>query len=83
MIRSIRLTHVQYESKDSLGKLLAYTSLIPIFLIQSLVTLALFQRNIRVIILLGGQLLNELINYGVKKLLKHPRPHGLHSGIVP
>lgn len=81
-LKSIRITHVQYESTDLFAKILAYSSLIPIFLIQSLATLAIFQRDhnqIRALLLLGGQFANELINLILKKLLKHPRPEGIHQ----
>jgi dolichyldiphosphatase len=81
VVKSIGITHVQYESKDILAKILAYSSLIPIFTIQSLVTLIYFQRDIRILILLLGQLINELINKILKTIIKHPRPHGLHFGI--
>jgi dolichyldiphosphatase len=76
-MQSLSLTHVQYESGSLLGKLLAFSSLIPIFLVVSFVTLVSFNRDLASIYFFVGQLVNEGFNFGLKRLIKQPRPSGI------
>jgi hypothetical protein len=74
----LRLTYVTYREGDSLGHLLAWSSLIPIGLVvfeASAIVLA--ETRVRLydaVMLLMGQLLNELLNYVLKKTFHMPRP---------
>ncbi|CAO1617391.1 unnamed protein product [Parajaminaea phylloscopi] len=73
------LTHVQYDPADPLAKLLALVTLSPIFLLCSYVTIILYRRELTFINALIGQLACEGVNWGLKRLIRQPRPTG-HLG---
>ncbi|KAI8900345.1 PAP2 superfamily-domain-containing protein [Globomyces pollinis-pini] len=72
--KSISLTHVQYQSGDVLGKILACISLTPITLIVSYITLIIFKRDIVTLYLFIGQLGNEIVNKCLKEWIQEKRP---------
>ncbi|KAJ3395097.1 Dolichyldiphosphatase 1 [Lobulomyces angularis] len=74
-LKAISFTLVQYDPIGGLpAKILAYSSLTPIFLMVSYATLIVFRRDLATIVMLIGQLSNELINFTLKSLIKQDRP---------
>ncbi|RKO85671.1 hypothetical protein BDK51DRAFT_22339 [Blyttiomyces helicus] len=80
-LASVSLTHVQYNADDPLGLPMAYASLVPIAILVSYGTLIAFRRDLATIILLLGQLVNEVVNYIAKKTFKESRPTGAVLGV--
>lgn len=81
MLRSIGLTHVQYdESTGVVGKALAYASLVPVFLVVSYAALIAARRDIATIYFVLGQLVNEIYTTVLKELIQQPRPGPLGNG---
>ncbi|TPX53342.1 hypothetical protein SeMB42_g00819 [Synchytrium endobioticum] len=80
ILRSISLTHVQYDIDTPFGQILAYASLLPIALLVSYVTLIMYKRNLETILMFSGQLLNEGINRVLKDTMKVPRHSIVGSG---
>jgi len=72
--KPVSLTYVTYPDGDVVGKLLAWGSLLPIFIIVSFITLILFRREVHTIIFFLGILLNEALNMALKRYFKEPRP---------
>ncbi|CAO1631515.1 unnamed protein product [Sympodiomycopsis kandeliae] len=72
---ALGLTHVQYDAQDSLAKLLALVTLSPIFLLCSYATIVLYRRELTFLNALVGQLGCEGVNWGLKRLIRQPRPH--------
>lgn len=75
---TVSLTHVEYPEGDIVGKILAWFSLLPIFIVVGFITLIVFRREIHTMTFFGGILINELVNMMVKHTLAHPRPCGNH-----
>jgi len=59
---------------DLFGKLLAYSSLLPLAILVGFVTLILFRRDLHTITFFIGLLFNEFVNYVLKHIIKQPRP---------
>jgi len=72
--KPVSLTHVTYPDGDIVGKLLAWISLLPIFIIVSFITLILFRREIHTIMFFLGIAINEAINMVLKRYFQEPRP---------
>jgi len=72
--KPISLTYVTYPEGDMVGKLLAWGSLLPIFIIVSFVTLILFRREIHTMMFFVGMLLNETLNMVLKRYFREARP---------
>ena len=72
-------TFVQYQKGDLFGKFLALCSLSPIFLIISFVTLVIMNRNPHTFSFLVFLLINEVLNLGLKNVIKEERPNNKHS----
>ncbi|KAK6196222.1 hypothetical protein SNE40_001487 [Patella caerulea] len=71
---AISLTHVEYPKGDLIGKLLAWFSLLPVFIFVGFVTLILFRRELHTMCYLLGMIVNEFINWVLKHLIREPRP---------
>lgn len=70
----VSLTFIQYVKGDTLGCLLAYTSLLPIFIVCAVpLTLAL-RRDLAMLYFGVGMVLNEVLNYTIKHTVKEARP---------
>ncbi|XP_018426344.1 PREDICTED: dolichyldiphosphatase 1 isoform X2 [Nanorana parkeri] len=81
--RPVSLTHVEYPEGDVYGQLLAYLSLLPIFILVSFVTLIIFKRELHTISFLGGLVMNEGVNWLIKNIVREPRPcEGTHSTVT-
>ncbi|XP_065647694.1 dolichyldiphosphatase 1 isoform X2 [Hydra vulgaris] len=70
----ISLTHVIYPKGDTFAKILAYSSLFPIFVVSGFITLIIFRRELHTMVFFGGVLINEILNLTLKHTLKSPRP---------
>jgi dolichyldiphosphatase len=75
MLKPFSVTFVVYEEGDFIGKVMALFTLVPVFIMVSYATLIVFNRNLKVIYLAIGQLLNELLNYKLKLMIREPRPN--------
>lgn len=71
---SLAITHVEYPDGDWLGKILAITSLIPLMIVVGFVTLVIFRRDLHTISFFVGTLLNEVINWVLKHIIREFRP---------
>lgn len=71
---SLAISHVEYQSGDLFGKVLAVASLIPLVLVVAFATLILFRRDLHTISFFFGTALNEAINWILKHLIKEVRP---------
>ncbi|XP_067940138.1 dolichyldiphosphatase 1-like [Watersipora subatra] len=71
---SVSLTHIQYPTGDVIGYVLAWASLLPIFIFVSISTLILFRRDLHTICMGIGVLLNEALNKILKRLIADERP---------
>jgi dolichyldiphosphatase len=68
--------YVLVDPDKPLEKLLALITMAPYFIVCALVTLSLRCRELLTITWLIGQLLNEAINFFLKRLLQQSRPAG-------
>eukprot|EP00238_Polyblepharides_amylifera_P006395 CAMPEP_0196584742 /NCGR_PEP_ID=MMETSP1081-20130531/48306_1 /TAXON_ID=36882 /ORGANISM="Pyramimonas amylifera, Strain CCMP720" /LENGTH=166 /DNA_ID=CAMNT_0041906063 /DNA_START=124 /DNA_END=621 /DNA_ORIENTATION=- len=68
------LTHIRYPEGDTLGLLLAFFALFPIFIHVALIGALLARREIQYLFLLIGLTMNEVLSILLKKLIKGPRP---------
>jgi dolichyldiphosphatase len=73
-LKPFTITFVLYQRGDLIGKLLALITLVPIFISVSYAALLVFNRDTRLLLLLFGQIINEIINYSLKRIIKEPRP---------
>ena len=76
--RTLRsLSHIFTDDANShLSLGLALLTLSPILLMASYASLAVFTRELTILIMWAGQLLCEASNYLLKHLFKQPRPNG-------
>ncbi|KAG0328590.1 hypothetical protein BG000_000421 [Podila horticola] len=73
-LTSLSITHVQFVQNDILSKLLAYVTLSPLAILCGYAGAILTGRDLKAVIMLGGQLLNEVVNQALKRLVKQARP---------
>ncbi|KAF9211774.1 hypothetical protein BGZ59_007611, partial [Podila verticillata] len=73
-LTSLSITHVQFVQNDILSKLLAYVTLSPLAILCGYVGAILTGRDLKAVVMLGGQLLNEVVNQMLKRLVKQARP---------
>ena len=78
MYSPIYHSYVLYEIGCTSCKILAYFSLFPVLLIAHLVFSFIQLKDVSILLILIGHLINEIVNSILKKLLKVPRP--LHPG---
>ena len=67
-------TYVRYEDFDHLGKLLAYVTLTPVYIMAMYTTLLLFRRDYSTLFSFSGQMINLVLNKVLKKIFDQPRP---------
>ncbi|KAF8943756.1 hypothetical protein BGZ47_005080 [Haplosporangium gracile] len=72
-LTSLSLTHVLHGS-DIYSKIFAHLTLSPLAITCSYVAVMLTTRDLTVILMLAGQLLNECVNFVLKRLVKQARP---------
>ncbi|KAF9974222.1 hypothetical protein BGZ73_002408 [Actinomortierella ambigua] len=73
-LTSLSLTHVQFNQDDIISKLLAYITLSPLAILCGYVSVTLTRRELTPAVMLIGQLLNECINFVLKRIVKQARP---------
>jgi hypothetical protein len=73
-LSSIDVVHVQYPHGSKLGMMLAFSSLLPIFIIVAYTTTLFMRREMAVGVALGGQLMNEVVNLALKEWFSEHRP---------
>jgi dolichyldiphosphatase len=73
-LASLKVTHVYYNPDDPVSLVSAYLALVPQALMVIYVTLIYSRREIEVVLMFGGQLLCELANWILKRLIKEDRP---------
>jgi dolichyldiphosphatase len=78
-LRPFSLTYVVYGRDDTVGYALAALTLTPIFLVVAYVTLALSRRDLTTLVLGVGQALNEVLNFGLKRIIREARPTEVHT----
>ena len=82
MKKFLSFTAVAYESGDVLGHTLAWCSLIPQVLLVVQVTAFILceskSRQLQAGSILTGQIINEVINMILKRILQQPRPSSRH-----
>ena len=66
----LRMLHMEYPEGDKLGHILAWFSMTPFFIFAGMVTLILFRRDLHTISFTLGQLVNEVFNLILKKIIK-------------
>lgn len=77
----LELTTVHYHSGDPFSVIFAYITLTPLIILVALVTLLLFRRDLRTATIFGGLLINECLNYVLKKTIKESRPDTLSKSM--
>ncbi|KAK8865659.1 hypothetical protein IAR55_000804 [Kwoniella newhampshirensis] len=74
-LKSFSLTHILYDPSHPLSIPLTLLSLSPIFLFVSYFTLLIFTRRLTILLLAGGQVGNEILSWGLKRVFKGERPY--------
>ena len=72
--QAVSLTFVQYDKGDAVGEMLAYFSLLPLFILVAFVALILFRRELQTAFFFLGLLVDELLSVALKHYLQHERP---------
>jgi dolichyldiphosphatase len=75
-LASLSLTHVQFNSKDPVAYAMAYITLTPLALLVFYASVAVSRRELISLIMLLGQLTNELVNAVLKEYFQIKRPYG-------
>ncbi|KAF9401415.1 Dolichyldiphosphatase 1, partial [Podila epigama] len=73
-LTSLSITHVQFVHNDLVSKLFAYVTLSPLAIVCGYVGAILSSRDMKVAVMFAGQLLNEITNTILKRLVKQARP---------
>lgn len=75
-LASISLTHVYFNPSDKVSYAFAYITLAPIAIMVFYASVIVSRREMAGILMLAGQLLNEVLNYILKEHLQQDRPYG-------
>ena len=70
----LSLTHVEYKEGDSLGKLFAIYSLLPLAIVIVFLTAFFFRRDLHTLTFGVGVIVNYAANTVLKKYIAEPRP---------
>ena len=70
----LSLTHVEYREGDSLGKLFALYSLLPLAIVIVFLTAFFFRRDLHTLTFGVGVIVNYAANTVLKKYIAEPRP---------
>ena len=76
MLKPIGLTYVEYEEGNLFAMLLAYSSLLPVFIVVGYMNVLFFRRELHTASFFIGQILCEGLTIVLKKIIKEPRPQG-------
>ncbi|CAB4026292.1 Dolichyldiphosphatase 1 [Paramuricea clavata] len=72
--KPVGLTFVEYPEGDLAGKILAWLSLSPIFILIGFVAVIIFRRELHTVAFFLGCVLNEGLSIAIKHAIKEPRP---------
>ncbi|TAQ85207.1 hypothetical protein B7494_g6468 [Chlorociboria aeruginascens] len=78
-LASLSLTHVHYNPNDPISYFCAWLALVPQGLCVVYATLVWSTREIEILLMFGGQLACEALNFALKRLLKEERPSRMHG----
>ncbi|KAF2136471.1 uncharacterized protein K452DRAFT_302744 [Aplosporella prunicola CBS 121167] len=78
-LASLSLTHVHYNPNDRLSFLCAWLALVPQGLCIVYATLVWSTREAEVIMMFGGQMACEALNWCLKRLIKEERPKQMYG----
>ncbi|TVY93473.1 putative dolichyldiphosphatase [Lachnellula willkommii] len=78
-LASLSLTHVHYDPNDPISYLCAWLALVPQGLCVMYVTLIWSTREIEILLMFGGQMACEALNFALKRILKEERPKQMHG----
>lgn len=73
----VTFTHVEFPKGDSLGHIMAWFSLIPVFSVIAFLAIIVMRRDLTSIFFFIGFFANELANQVLKRIIKEPRPSRL------
>ncbi|KAJ1982320.1 hypothetical protein H4R35_000343 [Dimargaris xerosporica] len=73
-LSALSLTHVQYRANDPLSLAMAYASLVPLGLLCAYATWVIARRELTAVLMLAGQLGNEVVNFACKSYIAQHRP---------
>ncbi|ORZ19850.1 hypothetical protein BCR42DRAFT_459959 [Absidia repens] len=74
-LASLSLTHVQFDANDPIAYAFAYITLAPIAILVFYASIAVSRREVVSILMLLGQLTNELVNALLKEYFQISRPY--------
>ena len=66
----LKMLHMEYPEGDQVGHVLAWFSMTPFFIFAGMITLILFRRDLHTISFTLGQLVNEVFNLILKRIIK-------------
>ncbi|RDW89174.1 acid phosphatase haloperoxidase-2 [Coleophoma cylindrospora] len=78
-LASLSLTHVHYDPNDPVSYFCAWLALVPQGLCVVYATLIWSTREIEILLMFGGQLACEALNFALKRILKEERPKQMHG----
>ncbi|KUJ11426.1 PAP2-domain-containing protein [Mollisia scopiformis] len=78
-LASLSLTHVHYDPTDPVSYFCAWLALVPQGLCVMYATLIWSTREAEIILMFAGQLACEVLNFGLKRILKEERPKQMHG----
>ncbi|KAG6483398.1 lipid phosphate phosphatase gamma-like [Zingiber officinale] len=77
-LKAVTLTHVRYRRGDSLGYVLAWVSLIPVFIsLGGFVSNFIFRRELQGVFFAFGLLLSQVLNELTKSSIQQSRPSAM------
>ncbi|KAL3422695.1 PAP2 domain protein [Phlyctema vagabunda] len=78
-LASLSLTHVHYDPNDPISYFCAWLALVPQGLCVVYATLIWSTREVEILLMFGGQMACEALNFALKRLLKEERPKQMHG----
>ncbi|PQE21546.1 PAP2 domain protein [Rutstroemia sp. NJR-2017a WRK4] len=78
-LASLSLTHVHYDPNDPVSYGCAWLALVPQGLCVMYATLIWSTREIEILMMFGGQMACEALNFVLKRILKEERPKQMHG----
>ena len=72
--KTLSLTHVEYLENDTIGKIFAIYSLLPLAIVIVFMTTFFFRRDLHTLTFGLGVIVNYAANVALKKYIAEPRP---------
>ena len=81
---SLSYMHVTFPVEDTLGEIFAWISMVPLcfFMVQAALVISDGQsksQKVKALLILLGQLMNEILNYYLKDVFQELRPNGMKT----